>query len=190
MAASGVKESGRLGPFQYEDLLNMPDDGRRYEVIEGELAVSPSPKWWHQRLVVRMIAFLARAEAAGFGQAGTAPMDVVLAEHSVVQPDAFFIARPHLGIAAEDHVRGAPDLVIEVVSPSSRRRDVITKRRIYERFGVRHYWIVDPDEETVRALTWKDGAYTEPVTLRAGDALTCPLFPGIAQPVSDLFARA
>ena len=86
-------------------------------------------------------------------------------------------------------MRGAPDLAVEVISDSSRRQDVIVKRRVYERHGVRFYWLVDPTEETVRVLELRDGAYTEPVTLHPGQQLGCPLFPGRTVEVGTLFAH-
>ncbi len=92
-----------------------------------------------------------------------------------------------MGIVTDANVRGAPDLVVEIPSESTRKRDVITKRRIYERYGVPIYWIVDPEEETVRVFELRDGKYPEPVTLRAGRELSCPLFPGVGVEVASFF---
>ena len=179
----------KRGNFTYEDLLHTPDDGKRYEVMEGDLIVSPSPNVKHQRIVHRLDLFLGRAETAGAGIAMPAPMDVVLSDHDVVEPDLLFVARERQGIVAENNVRGAPDLVVEVISEASRRRDAITKRHIYERHGVRFYWLVDPEEETVRVFELRDGAYGEPATLRAGGQLGCPLFPGVTQDAGGLFSE-
>ena len=181
-------EAGR-GHFTYEDLLHTPDDGKRYEVLEGDLVVSPSPTVKHQRIVHKLDLLLGRVEAAGLGVALPAPMDVVLSERDVVEPDILFIAREHLGIVTVDNIQGAPDLVVEILSEGSRKRDVITKRCIYERYGVRFYWLVDPEEEAMRVLELKDGAYGEPVTLKVGQQLGCALFPGITQDVGHLFAE-
>ena len=184
-----VKHGAGGGHFTYEDLLYTPDDGKRYEVLEGDLIVSPSPRWKHQRVVSALVRILHRAEDAGFGVACTAPMDVVLSDHDVVEPDLLFIAKEHLAIVTAENVQGAPDLVVEVISEGSRRRDAITKRHIYERYGVRFYWLVDPEEETVRGFELKDGAYGEPVTLKAGQQLACTLFPGVGEDVGKLFAE-
>ena len=181
-------EAGR-GHFTYEDLLHTPDDGKRYEVLEGDLVVSPAPSWKHQRVVSALVRLFHRAEDAAVGVACTAPMDVVLSEHDVVEPDLLFIARERLGIVTDDNIQGPPDLVVEIISPNSRKRDVIIKRDIYERYGVRFYWLVDPEEETVRVFELQDGVYGEPGTLKAGQQLGCALFPGITQDVGQLFAE-
>ncbi len=180
-------EAGR-GHFTYQDLLHTPDDGKRYEVLEGDLVVSPAPRTKHQRIVMRLIRLLIAAEDAEHGLALGAPCDVVFSEHDVVEPDLLFIAKARKDIIAVENVQGAPDLAVEVISEGSRKRDVITKRGIYERYGVRFYWLVDPEEETVRVFELKDGAYGEPVTLKAGQLLGCSLFPGITQDVGQLFA--
>lgn len=181
------QEAVDTGPFTYDDLLLTPEDGQRYEVLGGEMAVSPAPKWWHQRIVGKVIGLVLDAERAGFGVFSPAPTDVIFAAKNVTEPDVLFISKGRLAITAEDGVRGAPDLVVEVLSESTRKRDVLIKRRIYERFGVRFYWIVDPVEETVRVFELKDDHYGEPRTLQAGDRLGCPLFPGIEMDVATLF---
>ena len=184
-----TKDATGRGNFTYEDLRHTPDDGKRYEVLEGDLIVSPSPQWKHQRIVHRLHTYLTSWENAGYGSVCTAPLDVVLSDRDVVQPDLLFIAKDRLGIVTAENVQGAPDLVVEVISDRSRRRDAITKRHIYERYDVRLYWLVDPEEETVRVFELKDGAYGEPTTLRAGQQLTCPLFPDITEDVGTLFAE-
>ena len=180
-------EAGR-GHFTYEDLLHTPDDGKRYEVLEGNLIVSPSPNRKHQRVLRHLFALLVQVEMTAGGQVYTAPFDVVLSDGNVVEPDLLFISQERLGIVTPDNVQGAPDLAVEIISEGSRKRDVITKRGIYERYGVRFYWLVDPEEETIRVFEVKDGAYGEPVTLKAGQQLACALFPGITQDVGELFA--
>ena len=186
--AVSTHEAGR-GNFTYEDLRYTPDDGKRYEVLEGDLIVSLSPKVKHQRMVHKLVLLLWRVEAAGLGVALPAPMDVVLSEGDVVEPDLLFIAKERLGIVTEDNVQGAPDLVVEIISEGSRKRDVITKRHIYERYGVRFYWLVDPEEETVRVFELKDGAYGDPLVLTTGQELGCALFPGVTQDVGKLFSE-
>lgn len=173
--------------FTHEDLRHMPDDGRRYEIIEGELVVSPSPKWRHQRCVWNLAGLLRRAEEAGFGVAVAAPMDVVFSEHSVTEPDLLFIAKERQAIVTEDNVQGAPDLVIEVLSESTRDRDLRSKLHLYAVHGVRWYWVVAPDAEVVRRFELADGAYAEQPTLHAGDVLACPAFPGVEIDTAEVF---
>ena len=181
-------ETGR-GNFTYEDLRYTPDDGKRYEVLEGDLIVSPSPKVKHQEIVLRLTRLLDQADRAERGRLLLAPMDVVLSDRDVVEPDLLFIATDRLGIVTEENVQGAPDLVVEVISEGSRHRDAITKRHIYERHGVRFYWLVDPEEETVRVFELLDGAYGDPRVLTAGQELGCALFPGVTQDVGKLFSE-
>ena len=185
---AATKHATGRGNFTYEDLRHTPDDGKRYEVLEGDLIVSPSPKVKHQEIVLRVTRLLDQADRAERGRLLLAPMDVVLSHRDVVEPDLVFIAKDRLGIITEDNVQGAPDLVVEVISERSRKRDAITKRDLYERYGVPFYWLVDPEEETVRVFDLKEGTYGEPVTLRAGQELGCALFPGITGDVGRLFS--
>ena len=175
--------------FTRADLEVMPEDGRRYEVLEGDLAVSPAPKRRHQRTVSRLDLLFARAEAAGYGEGYVAPFDVCFDESNVVEPDGLFVCRGRLTIVTEDDVQGAPDLIAEVLSPSTRARDLGAKLRTYARFGVRFYWVLDPDAGTVRVFTLGPEGYAEAPPLGRGDLLTCPLFPGIEVPVADLFPQ-
>ncbi len=174
--------------FSYEDLAQLPDDdGKRYEILEGELVVSPAPTRRHQRAVGNAFALLQRAEQAGYGEAYVAPFQVYFAEHEVAHPDVFFIRRDRLGIVTEAEVRGAPDLIVEVLSPSTRGRDRGVKLRTYARHGVSFYWILDPDARTVHPYTLREGGYIEEPVLRAGQTLTCPRFPDITIDVGSLF---
>ena len=159
----------------YDDLAHLPDDGKRYELLEGELIVSPAPSPRHLRVVLKVARFLSLAEDAGWGQVYVAPLDVV------------FISRERLGIIGETNVRGAPDLVVEVISPSSRARDLRTKVQTYARFGVKYYWVSDPNARTVRVYVLTDEGYRAHPPLRAGQSLGCPLFPGITIDVGQLF---
>jgi Uma2 family endonuclease len=172
----------------YDDLAQLPDDGKRYELLEGELIVSPAPTPRHQRAVGLIVRFLGRAEDAGHGQVYVAPLYVVFDEDNVAEPDVLFIRTERLYIVGEADIRGAPDLVVEVLSASTRRRDLRPKLQIYARYRVPYYWIVDPDAETVQVYELGDEGYRAPITLRAGQQLGCPLFPGITIDVGRLFA--
>lgn len=173
--------------FSYEDYLQLPDDGKRYEVLEGELVVSPSPKRKHQRVVGKLFNYLTRAEQAGYGEAYVAPFDVIFDPYNITQPDVLFVSRERLAILTEDNVQGAPDLVVEILSQSTRSRDFGAKLRIYARHGVRYYWIVDPQADTLQPYEWREDGYHRRQLLQAGDTLTCPLFPGITTDIAALF---
>ena len=171
----------------YDDLAELPDDGKRYELLEGELIVSPAPTPKHQRAVGHTFRFLGRAEDAGYGQVYVAPLYVVFDQDHVTEPDVLFIRTERLHIVGEADIRGAPDVVAEGLSPSTRRRDLRAKLQIYARFRVPYYWIVDSDAETVQVYELGDDGYGAPLALRAGQHLGCPLFPGITVDAGRLF---
>jgi len=175
--------------FTHADLRQMPEDGRRYEVVEGEMCVSPAPKTRHQSVSLRLSLVLGRAEAAGFGVALAAPTDVFLDDGNCVQPDLLFVAQSHLDIIGEDEVRGVPDLVAEILSPGTRARDLGAKLRVYARFGVRVYWVIDPDAETVTVFEHRGGGFEQVGVLGRSHTLSCPLFPGIDLAVDSVFSR-
>ena len=137
-------------PFTYQDYLKLPEDGQRYEIINGELIMTTSPFLTHQRISANIMdelrAFVKKTNA---GEVLYAPVDVVLSETNVVQPDILYIATENAGIAGEKNVSGAPDLLIEIVSPSSGYYDLVEKKELYEKFGVKEYWIVDPKKQWV-----------------------------------------
>lgn len=175
--------------FTEEDLAAMPDDGRRYELYDGEIYVSPAPVPAHQLVSSEMHDFLRRATRAGYGVVLAAPIEVKLGRGRVVQPDLIFIRRERLAIVGETQIVGAPDLVVEIVSPSSRKRDLGWKLRAYEAEGIPFYWVADPQGARVLPHTLQDGRYVTGPTLRAGDQLACPLFPEVVlDDVARLFA--
>lgn len=171
----------------FTDLQDLPDDGNRYELLEGELIVSPAPTPRHQRVVVNGTVFLRQAEDLGLGVVYVAPIYVVFDEHHTTEPDLLFIRHDNVSIVQEDAIHGIPDLVVEVLSPSSRRRDLRAKLQLYARFGVPHYWIADPDARTVQPYALTTQGYEALPLLQADDTLSCPLFPGITIRVGDLF---
>jgi Uma2 family endonuclease len=175
----------------YDDFLLFPDDGQRHELIDGEHYVTPSPNTAHQVIVGNLyFALRSHLEANPVGQLFTAPFDVVFSDFDVVEPDLLYItAARRRDILTKQHVRGAPDLVIEVASPGTRRRDETIKRRLYERDGVAEYWVVDPDLEVVRIYRREDRGFGRPHELsrEAGDVLESPLFPDLTLPLDAIF---
>jgi Uma2 family endonuclease len=153
--------------LSYEDLLRMPEDGYRYEIIGGELFVSASPNKKHQWTSGRLYGTLFNHVIENdVGEVYHAPVDVRLSPHDIVVPDLIFITRDRRGIYGDQVVEGAPDLVVEILSPSTRTRDLGLKLALYARVGVREYWVADPDARTlvIYALT-NEGGYRliEPV---------------------------
>ncbi|MDP9122302.1 MAG: Uma2 family endonuclease [Acidobacteriota bacterium] len=174
----------------YEDYALWPEDGRRHEILDGEHYVTPAPTTGHQgvsgNLHLKLAPFV-RQERLGFVL--YAPLDVLLSEHDIAQPDLLFISNERAGILTEANVKGAPDLLVEILSPSTRRRDETLKRDRYERFGVRELWLVDPRRRTLRVHRRSESGFLAPVELSAaaGDVLATPLLPGFLVPVSELF---
>jgi Uma2 family endonuclease len=176
----------------YDDFLSFPDDGQRHELIDGEHYVTPSPATVHQRLVRELLVSLnAHLKATRTGEVFAAPFDVVLSYHDVVEPDLLVVLADQVDIVTDQHVRGAPALVVEILSPGTKRRDLGIKGRAYERWGVREYWLVDPDRRavTIRRRDRTD-ALTDAGTLAAeGGVLTSPLLPGFSLLIAELFSR-
>ena len=171
--------------YVYEDLLAMPEDGRRREILEGDLLVSPSPNRRHQRIVSNLDRLFGRLEVQGLGEGYVAPFDVVFDRHTVFEPDVMFIRRERLHIVTERNVSGAPDLVVEVLSESTRDMDLGPKLRAYGRHGVGEYWVVDPDANTVQVFRREGEAFIEAGTVGRGDEVE---FLGARLKVADILA--
>jgi len=174
----------------YEDYLLFPDDGLRHEILDGEHYVTNAPSRWHQKAVTNLVYFfmdLLRREPA-LGEVYTGPFEVLFSKHNVALPDLVFVSRERIGILTEKNIEGAPDLIIEVLSRSTRQRDETIKSDIYESFGVREYWLVDPKLQTVRVFRETGGRFALSAELSGEDVLTTPLLPGLAIPVRQIFS--
>ncbi len=173
--------------FTYQDYLQLPED-KRYELVEGELFVVPSPNLAHQRILREIEAALYRyVRLHDSGEILFAPCDVVLSEINVVQPDLLFVSRKRLGILTEANVRGAPDLAVEILSPSTGQRDLGVKRTLYAKFGVLEYWIVDPESKTVEVLSWTETGYRTEAIVDQSGSLSSNLFPGLDLDLTEIF---
>jgi Uma2 family endonuclease len=176
----------------YQDLLRLPDDLLRHELIDGEHYVSPAPAVKHQDIVLNLVhILLSFVRAHRLGKVMVGPVDVLFTEHDVVEPDVLFVAAAHGDRVRERYVAGAPDLVVEVLSPSNRGFDRIKKRRLYEAHGVPEYWIVDPPAETLEVYRAASPGGQLPrcasLSRAAGDTLETPLLPGLQIPLRDVF---
>ena len=175
----------------YDDFLLFPDDGQRHELIDGEHYVTPSPIQKHQRIAWNLTGLLyVYFQSNRVGRAFTAPFDVVFSEFDVVEPDLLFVSDARRkDVLTAKNVQGAPDLVVEIGSPSTRKRDETIKRRLYERFGVAEYWVIDPELDTIKVFRVVDARYERvaELSLEAGDVLTSPLFPDLELLLSKIF---
>jgi Uma2 family endonuclease len=173
----------------YEDYAQLPDDGRRYEIIEGVLYVSPSPSMRHQYVVTRLTSLLDHfVHAERLGMVLTAPFDMVLSNFSVVQPDILYISRARRHILTETNVQGAPDLVVEVISPSSTAMDQTTKRQLYAQYGIPFYWVIHPINRWVRAFELRGTDYAMVSEANGDQTFSAPPFTDLAIPLVQLWA--
>lgn len=176
------------GTWTYEDLFSLPDDGRRYEIIEGELYEMPAPSWDHSTTIINLIALLLPVVSALGGILRTAPVDVFFQGANPVQPDFLVMLPGWAGRLEQRGPQGAPDLLIEVVSPSNRGHDTLTKRRLYERSGVHEYWIVDPDAHTVEVFARERDALHSLQRASGEDTAVSPLLGDAVFPLAAIFA--
>ena len=173
-----------------QDYLSLPEDGHRYQLIEGELYMSPSPTFWHQEFLGRLyVALRMFALHQNLGTVCMAPLDVHLDDENVFQPDVIYIAKNRENIIRDKGIFGAPDLCVEVLSPSSQKHDTLTKRAIYARNGVREYWIVDPDSKTVTVYQLAIDATKPFAELTEADTLASVELSGFAFALVELFKR-
>lgn len=172
----------------YDDYAALPNDGKRYEVIAGELFEMPAPTWAHQELLARLFMLLRGfVTAHRLGTAHFAPVDVLLSPHDVLQPDLLYVSHQRGREYGPKFLRGGPDLVCEVLSPSTRSRDLAVKTRLYAAADVRERWIGDLDVPELRVLRLEDGSY---VPIPAVDGVVeSVVLPGLRLDVAVLLAN-
>ena len=171
----------------YEDYFKTPDD-ERWELLDGELILAPPPTIAHQRISGNLFTLLRTyAKLTGSGEAMYAPVDVVLSDHNVLQPDLLFISNARSGIVTDANVLGAPDLVVEILSPSTASRDWRVKLDLYASHGVKEYWVVDPDGQRVWVMAHGESGLSEVANYGRGDVLTSPTLSGFSANLEDVF---
>lgn len=175
--------------WTYEQYLSLPDDGQRYEILEGVLFVSPSPLPIHQFLSKRINRILEGLEEAGLGWVFSAPSDLILPGATPVQPDLFFVASDQRNLLNPKVVTGAPRLIVEILSPSNARHDRVTKLNLYARADVPHYWMLDPQERSLEILKLVGGNYTVLAALESGQSFVHPDFANLLLDIDQLFAN-
>ena len=171
----------------YKDYINTPDD-KRYELIDGELILAPAPRRDHQTVEVRLGSRLHLfVDENELGVVYFAPRDVVFSDSDIVQPDLMFISNERMHIDTEAEVWGSPDLVVEILSPSTADRDRTVKQVLYARHGVKEYWLVDADARTIEVLLLRDQGFEPAATYAEGDTLVSRTLPGFSIPLSEIF---
>jgi Uma2 family endonuclease len=193
-----MPERGEMKPgvgarpkLTYDDFLLFPDDGKRHELIDGEHYVTPSPNTRHQLILGRLHVDMANwLEKHPIGHVFLAPYDVVFSRFDVVEPDLLYVTNERAAeIITKLHVEGSPDLVVEIGSPGTRKRDETIKRKLYERADVREYWLVEPDDGVVRVHRHAGAQFAKAVefSAHAGSVLTTALIPGWTLSLQRLF---
>jgi Uma2 family endonuclease len=173
--------------FNYNDYVQLPED-KRYEILDGDLFMVPAPGIKHQSVSLNLsMALFQHIKDNRLGRLLEAPCDVILSNEDIVQPDILFIRSDHSGIVGELNIQGAPDLVIEILSPGTREKDLEIKRKIYARFGVQEYWIVDPAAETVEVLIRSAIGFATAGIFGKSDRLSSPLMPDLGLLLVEVF---
>src|SRR5688572_16883491 len=189
--SEGMKPAYPGVKLTYEDYLQFPEDGKRHELIDGEHYVTPTPNLKHQAISRNLAGLIwSYLQQRPIGRVYAAPLDVIFSDFDVVEPDVLYISHERRAkLPASQWVKGAPDLVVEIGSPSTRKRDETTKRRLYERFDVGEYWVIDPELETIKVFRRVSDKYerTGELTLESADVLTTPLLPDLQMPLAKIF---
>ena len=175
--------------FTYNDYLQLPED-KRYELIEGEFFMVPSPNTSHQDALQNLFRTLdTYVRNRGLGKIYLAPLDILLSEVNVLQPDLLFISRERLGIITDKNIQGAPDLVVEILSPATAQRDKELKQKLYAKFGVREYWIADPNTKTIEVMSLAEEGFESVGTYQEGTVMASPLLRGLSIEVREIFCN-
>ena len=176
--------------YTWRDYMNLPEsEEKRYELIEGELYMVPSPTPMHQDIVRNLLRVLDEfVQAHGLGKVYVSPLDVVLSDEDVLQPDILYISKNREGIIGERNIQGAPDLVVEVLSPGTADRDRTLKRARYLRFGVREYWLVDAQSRSIEVLKAGESQFEVVRIYPEGTTVLSPILEGLRVDVGRVFA--
>jgi Uma2 family endonuclease len=172
----GFSPTLKRGPYRAKDYWELPE-GAPYELMRGELVLSPSPRSSHQIIIGRLFKILQAVEEREGGVCLLSPMDVILSDDTILQPDLLYVSKDRRDIIG-DRVNGPPDVVIEVLSPRAERRDRVQKLALYAEYGVPEFWIVDQTAQWIEFLILKDGAYV--VTQPAEGRYQSPRLPEVA----------
>ena len=173
--------------FTINDYMSMPD-GKRYQLLDGELIVAPSPTSKHQSISGQLYLTITRfVTQSQLGRVWYAPLDVILSDHDVVQPDILFISNARANIVTEANIQGAPDLVVEILSPATAQNDREYKRTLYSRHGVRECWLVDPEEDMVELWTESEAGLVRAAAYQRGDTLASLLLEDLNIPLETIF---
>ncbi len=174
--------------FTYSDYCLLPED-KRYELIGGDLYMAPAPLTRHQVILLNLALLIGPfVRQHNMGLFLPAPVDVIFSDEDVLQPDLLFVAADREGILTERACEGAPDLVIEILSPSTSQRDRQLKRKVYANYGVKEYWLVDPETDSIQVLRLGEADFSDCGNFGSGGHISTPLLPRLEVLVSEVVA--
>jgi Uma2 family endonuclease len=170
------------------EFFQLPEGPPYFQLIDGDLYMSPSPRRYHQQISMRLSLLLGNfIEDHGLGELYAAPSDVMLADDTVLEPDLYFVSLERAGILTEQGAAGAPDLVIEILSPSTAIMDLGRKREIYTRSGVREMWVIAPETRTIEIYHFAGGAPAAATIVHEGETITSSVLQGFTAKAADVF---
>ena len=172
----------------YDQYCLLPEDGNQYELFDGELVMTPSPSARHQDIVGKLYALLLQhVQSNSLGKVYVAPLDTIFDQYTVLQPDILFVSRERVPEVVKERIEGAPDLVVEVLSPSTFHKDLRRKMHVYSQFGVWEYWIVDPEEQTMELYQRVGEKLQLARRFASQETFQSPLLPGFELDVRSIF---
>ena len=184
-------KTARLKEWTYEEFMALPEGGPvRYEIIDGDLCMTPARSPRHQEISGNLFEIIRQfLRTNPLGKVYASPVDVVFSQEppQVVEPDLVFVATEHLSLITEKNLQGVPDLLVEILSPTTSLRDRREKLALDERVGVPEYWIVDPERNSVQVFRLSGERYGSELEFGLGDRLETPLLPGLSIPLSEVF---
>jgi Uma2 family endonuclease len=184
-----VERQDSTTKLTYADYLRFPDDGLRHEIIDGEHYVTPSPATRHQRISRNLLHLIQTyLDTHPIGELFAAPFDALLSDFDIVVPDLLYLSNERARFLTSKNLQGPPDLVIEILSPSTRSRDRQLKHDLYERVGVQEYWVVDPEQDRVEIFRRHTGLFGESLAVPRTGAITTPLLPDFELPLDRVLA--
>lgn len=175
------------GKWTCEDLSSLPDDGTRYEIIEGEPYILPSPTWDHQMIQMNLVRLLLPMDDRISAMLRVSPISIFISGIHLVEPDLLVVTQERQHLISERGFEGSPDLIIEILSPSNRAHDTQLKRELYARGGVTEYWIVDPDAKSIEVLVLKGEEYRTLVHAEGKTGVKSTVLPEVSFPAVDAF---
>ena len=172
------------------EFFGLPEGPPFFQLIDGDLYMSPSPRRYHQKLALRLGHILQTyLDAHPIGELYLAPSDVIFTADTILNPDLYYVSAARAGILTDQGADGAPDLVIEILAPSTARLDLGLKREIYAASGVQEMWAVSPSTGTIDIYRFAENSAEPAAVLCAEDALTSPLFPGFSATIASIFRK-